>query len=255
MIQSKLNTINFISVFIRSFFIQAVWNFKSMISIGLCYAIIPIGKKLYPDKEEYRAFLVRHLSFFNAHPYFVSYALGSIAHLEENESKEDIKSYENLEKFKNAIIGPLGAIGDKIFWATIKPASIIFGFVALVIIPNLYLKLIFIPVFLILYNIPHFYIRYAGIVNGYKEGTGVYKILRNENFTFLKILYMAIGAFALGVFLGFILFSSVQKNMIEIPIFLMSGTIAFFLRSQKRMTYLPVLIPMVVAIVLGLLIK
>ena len=120
--------VKFYNIFIRSFFIQAAWNFKSLLSIGWTFSLLPIAKKLIKDEQQYMSFLNRHLSFFNAHPYIASYALGAIARLEEECAKSEDKKYEQIEKFKNAIIGPLGAIGDQLFWAVIKPASIIVGF-------------------------------------------------------------------------------------------------------------------------------
>jgi PTS system mannose-specific IID component len=60
----KIKKRDFFIVFLNSFFVQAVWNFKGLVSIGICFALIPIGKRLYPDKNEYAAFLKRHLSFF-----------------------------------------------------------------------------------------------------------------------------------------------------------------------------------------------
>ncbi len=55
------------------------------------------------------SFLKRHLGFFNAHPFFASYALGAISRLEE----DNPGNHELVDRFKNALIGPLGAIGDQ----------------------------------------------------------------------------------------------------------------------------------------------
>ncbi len=41
----KLGPMVFIDIFFRSFFIQAVWNYQSMISIGFCFALAPVAKK------------------------------------------------------------------------------------------------------------------------------------------------------------------------------------------------------------------
>ena len=238
----------------RSFFIQAVWNFKSMLSIGWTFTLLPIAKKLYKDKEQYQNFLCRHLSFFNAHPYFASYALGAITRLEEDTAKLEHKDYEQIDKFKNAIIGPLGAIGDQLFWANIKPASIMVGFLGILIFPGIFQKLIFLCIFLILYNIPHIYMRYYGIVQGYNEGLSIYRKLRIENFSGWRKVYSIIGALAFSIVVAYLINQSIERDLVEIPMFGMSFGVAYFLRSRRRMTYLPVFIPLLIAIILGILI-
>jgi len=251
----KLPFINkkYISVFLRSFFIQSVWNFKSLLSIGWTFALSPVGKKIYRDKNAYKKFLKRHLSFFNAHPYFASFALGAIARLEE-EIEGSGNKYEKIDKFKNAMIGPLGAIGDQLFWAVIKPASILVGFLGILVMPELYQKLIFIFIFLILYNIPHIYIRYIGIVRGYKEGLSIYRKLNMGTFKNWMSAYSMLGSIAFGMVTGYLIYKSMENDLVEIPVFFMAFGIAFFLRSQKKMTYLPILIPLVISIVMGILI-
>jgi len=248
------NIRKFLALFVRSFFIQAVWNFKSMLSIGWTFTLTPIAKKIYKDSQEYQSFLCRHLSFFNAHPYFASFALGAIARLEEDAANRENKDFEQIDKFKNAIIGPLGAIGDQLFWATIKPASIMVGFSGILIFPEIYQKLIFLCVFLILYNIPHIYMRYFGIVRGYNEGLSIYRKLRIENFSGWRKVYSIIGALAFSAVVAFLINQSIERDIFALPIFGISFGTAYFLRSRKRMTYLPVFIPLVIAIVIGILI-
>ena len=244
----------FCALFIRSFFIQAVWNFKSLLSIGWTSSLLPIANKIFTEKELYQNFLNRHLSFFNAHPYIASYALGAIARLEEEAAKSDGENYEQIEKFKNAIIGPLGAIGDQLFWAIIKTAFIIFVFFGIVLMPAIYQKLIFLFIFLILYNIPHIYIRYLGIVRGYDEGLSIYRKLCIENFSNWQKVYSVIGGLVFSIVIGYMVHQSVQRDLVEIPMFWMSFGVAYFLRSRRRMTYLPVFIPLIIAIVIGILI-
>ncbi|MGA2090005.1 MAG: PTS system mannose/fructose/sorbose family transporter subunit IID, partial [Endomicrobiales bacterium] len=37
------------SVFLRSFALQAVWNFERMQNVGFAYALMPVLNVLYPD--------------------------------------------------------------------------------------------------------------------------------------------------------------------------------------------------------------
>ena len=96
-----------VSIFLRSFFIQAVWNFKSLLAPGFCYTLIPAAKRLTNSENESCAFLKKHLCFFNAHPYFASYAVGAIIRLEkdlkEGKIKDEANCYniEAMKKMRN----------------------------------------------------------------------------------------------------------------------------------------------------------
>jgi mannose/fructose/N-acetylgalactosamine-specific phosphotransferase system component IID len=54
-----------------------------MLSIGFCFALVPVANKLFKDRQKRIEFYNRHLNFFNAHPYFSSFALGAISRVEE----------------------------------------------------------------------------------------------------------------------------------------------------------------------------
>lgn len=250
----KIKPVDYFFVFLRSFFMQAAWNFKSMISIGWCFALIPVGKRLFQDREQYKKFLKRHLLFFNAHPYFASYALGSVAYLEEKEVQSLESNLEQIEKFKNAVIGPLGALGDQLFWATIKPASILLGFAGVLMLDTVIHKMLSIILALLIYNIPHFYVRFFGLKRGYKEGLGIYKTLHSDNFALLIKIYSGSGAMVLGASIGFLTVRIADQNLIGLTIFLMSIIIAYFLRSKKRMTYIPVFLPLLIAFMIGIIV-
>ncbi|HGY57439.1 MAG TPA: hypothetical protein ENK44_17155 [Caldithrix abyssi] len=253
--EKKLKFIDFIDIYLRSFFIQTVWNFKGMVSLGLCYALIPVAKRLYNTKEDLKAFLQRYLSFFNTHPYFSSFALGSLAALEENYANGRLDDPEQIVKFRNAIIGPLGLVGDQLFWAGIKPASILAGIAGLIVTDSLSIKLIYLALFLILYNAPHLYIRYMGLKEGYKQSFGVYKILKIEHFNFLLNPYKIIGGSALGFVIGYMLISSAAQHTSYLAVFLISLLSAAYLRQSKQMVYLPIVVPIVISLIIGFFFK
>lgn len=250
----KLKNSDFLSIFWRSFFIQAVWNFKSLLSLGFCFCFIPVARRLFNSENEMRDFLLRHLSFFNAHPYFASYALGALARIEEESVNSETDSSEKIEKFKNALMGPLGAIGDQYFWSTIKPGALLFGFTGLVYFENLTIRLMFLSAAFLLYNVPHFYTRITGLRRGYRYGYSIYKHLNIENFLTIKLIYKILGASALGLFIGYVLSQNVPENLFAAVIFAVSGAGAYYLRTHKKMIYLPILIPLIGSTVIGILV-
>ena len=40
-------------------------SYERLMSLGFCHAMVPILKRLYPDKEDLAAGLTRHMAFFN----------------------------------------------------------------------------------------------------------------------------------------------------------------------------------------------
>ena len=73
-----------LSVMLRSQFLQGSWNYERMQNGGWAFSLIPALKKLYPNPEDSKAALKRHLEFFNTHPYIASPILGVTLALEED---------------------------------------------------------------------------------------------------------------------------------------------------------------------------
>ncbi len=242
-----------ISVFFRSFFIQAVWNFKGLISTGFCYALLPAAKRLTENDMECSAFLKKHLYFFNAHPYFASYAVGAIIRLEKDFRQGTIKDEAQIERFKNAMIGALGALGDQLFWAAVKPGAILLGLTGIVLFDDIRFQIISILVTLLIYNVPHLYIRASGLIKGYSEGFAIVKHLKIEKFVNVKNLYLFMGAAMLGIFSGYMGSLYFSQDIIPIFVFSLSIFIMLILQRFKVNWYLSVSLPIVLAILLGLL--
>lgn len=257
MLQLKLKTIDFISIFFRTFFIQAVWNYKSLVSVGLCFAMVPVAKRLSRTQEEYSSILKRHLTFFNTHPYFASFAIGALARLEEDRVRDkiDISSDDTMqiERFKNALIGPLGAVGDLYFWATLKPAAILCGVAGVLYFHQVDYQLMSLLGMLILYNVPHFHVRVMGLRKGYLKGYDIYSSLKVEKFSMVKSIYQSMGALMLGI-TGMVAFSFYGgKDITAAIVFFMAIGLAAVIRLKFKKTYLPILLPVGLAVLIGML--
>ena len=105
-------------IFFRSFLIQAAWTFEGLQSIGFTYGIAPILKQVYPDSRERAEVMRKYLNFFNSHPYMSTAILGATAALERRRHQENIGTTEQL---RDAVSGPLAALGDALFWTGLKP--------------------------------------------------------------------------------------------------------------------------------------
>ncbi|MFA5161998.1 MAG: PTS system mannose/fructose/sorbose family transporter subunit IID [Elusimicrobiales bacterium] len=118
-------------IFLRSFLIQAGWNDQRMQNMGFAFAIYPALAALYKGRE-LCAGMKRHLGFFNTHPFMAGFALGLAARLEEQGALSgQPHDTARVEAIKSAVAPPLGAIGDRFFWAALRPASLSISLLAL----------------------------------------------------------------------------------------------------------------------------
>jgi len=155
---------------------------------------------------------------------------------------------------KKALIGPLGAMGDQLFWATIKPAVGILAVLLIMILQNLQTQLIFLLVLLILYNVPHLYIRWIGLVEGYKEGFNIYRRVKIEHFLRLKNIFLFCGALALGILIGFYANNNLTEDLFGLVVFVVSFITVIYIRYSKTRVYRTILIPLLISIILGLIV-
>lgn len=247
----KINTL--LKIFWRSFFIQGCWNYKSLLSVGFCFSILPVGKALFKNNpEKYKDFIIRHLGFFNGHPYFLSYALGTVAKLEEEFNGEE-KGTEQISKFKDALIGPLGAIGDQLFWMKIKPAVFTIGVLGFFLFESISYRIIILLILFLLYNVPHFYIRFMGIISGYKEKFSVVKYLKIEKFNKLYYTYTVIGIVSVSFLIGALTAKFIFTNLYAIIIFCTSIIISGILKAKLSKTYLAMVVPLILAVIIGII--
>ena len=100
-------------------------SYERLQSLSFCYSIIPVLKKLYPNKEEFGEAVKRHLNFFNTEPTWGSPILGIAIAMEEEKAKTKQIPGEAITSLKTGLMGPLAGIGDTIDWGTLK--TIIYG--------------------------------------------------------------------------------------------------------------------------------
>jgi mannose/fructose/N-acetylgalactosamine-specific phosphotransferase system component IID len=116
---------NFVSIFFRSFFIQAGWNYERFQNLGFAFAITPALKKIYAPGPALNSAVLRHLGQFNTQPYMAGFVLGNTVKMEETFSRGP--GGAGLEKsmlgVKSALASGFAAIGDRVFWGRLKPLT------------------------------------------------------------------------------------------------------------------------------------
>lgn len=115
----------FFSIFLRSFFIQAGWNYERFQNLGLAFSIMPALKKIYPEPERLKAAVLRHLPIFNTQPYMASFVLGNLVRMEERAAaaQDPEAELKSMPGVKQALASSFASIGDRIFWGRLKPMT------------------------------------------------------------------------------------------------------------------------------------
>ena len=149
--------------FFRSFLIQSSWSFERMQSLGFFYSIVPAIRAIHKTEDKFKEACRRHLEFFNTNPYMAPAIIGASIRLEE-----DGASDEDIKGLKSALMGAYGALGDSLFWSSLRPLAAVCGVIFAL------LGFVWAPVvFLVVYNLPHIFIRGYGMIMGHRMGIGI----------------------------------------------------------------------------------
>jgi mannose/fructose/N-acetylgalactosamine-specific phosphotransferase system component IID len=98
--------------------LQASWTYERLQGIGIAVAMEPLLAPLTQYPERARAARARSAQYFNAHPFLAGAAVGALARAELDGEPGD-----RILRLRTALSGPLGALGDQLFWAGIVPAT------------------------------------------------------------------------------------------------------------------------------------
>ena len=118
-------------LFLRSFFLQAGWNFVKYQNLGLAFVMFPFLKKIYrQDKEALPSVLERYLESFNTQPTMASFCIGALAKQEEMLAKaKTLPLYQQRlsewNSLKRSLSITTASIGDRLFWGTLKPFTLL----------------------------------------------------------------------------------------------------------------------------------
>ncbi len=199
--------VSLLPVFLRSFFFQALWNYPRMQGIGFLYAILPAARKLFPDRATRIQFMQRHSCFFNTQPYCASVAVGLILQSEERLSREAQARFpqdgsvggtaaeEEILRLKDSLCGPLGLIGDQVFWQLLKPIASAAGMLAAMLAGGYSqtAALLGAVVMLLIFNPFHIWMRWWGLQTGFHHDADQTRRLIGRRLSYLRDLLLQIG--------------------------------------------------------------
>ena len=162
-------------IFWKSLPFEISWNYVRQDHMGFAYSMTPVIEKLYQTKEERAEALQRHMEFFNITVYFSTLVLGIVTAMEERKAKDPAFDTSSISNVKASLMGPLSGIGDSIFLGTLRIIAAGIG-ASLCMNGNPFGAVLF----LLLYNIPAFLVRYLGMMKGYELGTTLLEKLQKS---------------------------------------------------------------------------
>jgi mannose/fructose/N-acetylgalactosamine-specific phosphotransferase system component IID len=201
-------------VFERSFLLEVLWNYEKKQNIGFVFCFLPALERLYPDEEERREAIRRHLEPVNTHPSMGPLLAGLTARLEHDLEPSTIIPY------RKRVMATLAAYGDRFFWSHLKPLAAVcgtlFGFL-------FFGSVVGIVILLATYNLPQFFLRGRGFLMGWKEGLQVLQILKSPGIAAIVASARDVIAVALGLLTGLILYLGMKVPVPEVSVNLVAG--------------------------------
>ncbi|MBX6331287.1 MAG: PTS system mannose/fructose/sorbose family transporter subunit IID [Gemmatimonadaceae bacterium] len=155
------------AIFLRLLAVQSAWNYELMLGTGIGFCTEPALRTLPggPAGTAYHEALARESRYFNAHPYLAAVAVGALARAElEGQPPAQI------ERFRAAMCGPLGSLGDRLVWAGWLPFSALLALLAFGLGAG---GVTVVVTFLVVYNAGHIGLRIWGLRVGWRSGLRV----------------------------------------------------------------------------------
>lgn len=197
----KLTDADLRQIYGRYIHLNGMNDYPGQMHAGFAYAMIPALKKIYADNKEKRVeAYTRHMSeYFNVTPYVCGLPLGVVLAMEEQNAQDPDFDTSTITGIKTALMGPLSAIGDTVFHATLRVIA------TAVVISMASAGNIAGPIlFMLIFNIPQLITRWVTLKSGYRMGT---KLLEQAESSGImeKISYAAsvIGLAAIGAMTAF----------------------------------------------------
>jgi PTS system mannose-specific IID component len=234
------------SMFMRSFAIQGSWNYRTLQGSGFAFALMPMLRWLHgEDAGRLQDAVARHTALFNAHPYLAGVALGAVARMELDGEDPAL-----IERFKTALRGSLGTLGDRIVWAGWRPTCVLLGVVVLLVTGSAMAAML---VFLIVYNAGHLALRWWALQIGVAYGRQVGDRLRAAPLARWHELITGAGALLLGMTLTFVAAGRLTGSRLALVPMALAALAVFAGWRLGIVVRLPALIMLVIVAIAGFL--
>lgn len=100
-------------------------NYERMQSVAYTYALMPVLKKLYGKKDDFKEALKRHLELFNTNATAGGLILGTTLAMEEEKANGGSITGDAIVAIKTGLMGPVAAFGDSFSAGTLQTLCIL----------------------------------------------------------------------------------------------------------------------------------
>lgn len=234
-IEKSLSKKDLMSIFWRSCHQDASWNYERQQNLAAAYTMCKTIDTLYKDNEEGRSrALKRHLEFMALTPHIATLLYGILAAMEEENANNPDFDESSINAVRASLMGPLAGIGDSLIWGTLRiiAAGIAISF-------SMNGSILGPIIFLLIFNIPAWGLRFFCLKKGYDLGVGFFKKVE-ETGIMDKVTYVAsvIGLMVIGCM-------SASMVYFELPFMVGSGDFAQPLQGYLD-EVMPCLLPLAI---------
>jgi PTS system mannose-specific IID component len=211
-----------LEIFTRLLAIQGSWNYETLLGNGVGFCIEP-ALRLLPGgvhTAQFKEALSRQSKYFNAHPYLASVAVGALARAEL-----DGEPAQKIERFRTALAGPLGSVGDRLVWAGWLPFCSLVGLTVFGLGGGAVAVLVTV---LGLYNAGHFALRAWGLRVGWNRGMRVAQALANPVLRQGPQVIAPLAAFAAGLGIPLALMRTIGPGRAMLGVVMVGAAVGAF---------------------------
>lgn len=153
-------------MFFYSIPFYSTWSMDRQAASGCLFTMMPLLKKLYKRQpEKLKESLVRNNELYAIADQFHEFVAGILISMEEQNAKTDDFDTSAISNVKVALMGPLAGVGDSFFLGTLRVIAI--GVGASLMAEGNPLGIL---MFLLVWNVPCFLLKYFGTFWGYRLG-------------------------------------------------------------------------------------
>ena len=226
-------------ILLRSFAVQGSWNYQTLIGTGMAFVLAPALRDVHgADPRALAAATGRHAELFNSHPYLATVAAGAIARLEADGVARELQA-----RFKSALRGSLGTLGDRLVWAVWRPACAVLGIALVAAGAAWWVGAV---VFLLAHNALHLWLRAWGLRVGLRDGLMVAKSLREAPLERLGERAADVGAVAAG-FSAVLLAGGAARGPGDLALGALAIAVGLLLKKHLRTAIAAALLAVMVA--------
>ena len=213
---------------VRASLLQATWNYERQQGLGWAWSLMPALDRVLPDRADRAARLAEHTAYFNTQPTLASVALGVVAGMEEQRAQGGSVDADQVARVKGVLGSALAALGDRLFWFTLRPFAACVGL--LLAVGGSWFGAV---ALWLVYNLVHLGMRWRGVGWGYRAGPAVLAEGLRPALERLINRVATLGSLLVGVLMALLLVPHGEPREITFQILLIAGLVLGLLTATR----------------------